>query len=129
MKLTYRGITYETHKNYLEIQEEEITHKSSHPGTNGHYPHHIPQTKPKVALHYRGLGYTKPVATTVKEPPFCAIAPRQSVPPIADDDLKKIHGDNVRRNLETRLQAAQDSGNGTLMQMLMEEYQQLQAIG
>lgn len=133
MKLSYRGVPYEPEAPNLEIEEGEIGGKYRGQAWKYHYPRHIPQLQPKLYRQYRGVAYsTRPIVQSEENyvkpgeltQPICSVQiykPRK----IAIDELSKTHLDNIRRNLERRLEVAQTRGDSSLIDLLKQECQQL----
>ena len=118
----------------LEMTEKEISRR--HQGQNFHpsYPRHIASVSAKS--HRNGRQTTH---QTRFLPKTCQL--EKSQPAVAkeinialevlryqlnDKQAKQIHLENVRNNLEKRLQAAKASGNYNLVALLQKESQQLE---
>lgn len=133
MRLTYRGIQYDSESIPLEVKEGEIAGKYRGQPWHYHYPRHIPQLKPKLLLNYRGVSYTKrpvvryahcsdisiPAVTTNGELPTPQYFASKT------QDIEDAHVKNMRRNLERRLSVAKQNGDEELVSILEKEYQQL----
>jgi hypothetical protein len=98
-----------------------------------HYPRHIPHIQAKPYLQYRGVAYSTsalPITTPQDHgvdkltTPMCAI-PLPKTKKIVQHDVSQIHLENMRRNLEYRLQVAQERGDHYLVNLLHQECQQL----
>jgi hypothetical protein len=134
MKLSYRGVSYETQPStLLEMMEGEIGGQYRGQGWNYRYPRHIPQLKPQPYRQYRGVGYGthSPSQTTISDfttptssGQYCPI-PIQKPTKVFVCQTTKTHIENVRRNLERRLQVAKTSGDDRLVHLLEQESQQL----
>jgi hypothetical protein len=131
MKLHYRGVEYTRTPYNLEIIEGEIAGKYRGQDWQHHYPRHMVDLQPKVGLQYRGVPYK--TCQVAKEPVANIEVQRQQLnqsfertqPRAVIDEAEKIHLDNMRRNLERRLQVAKASGNDSLVQILEKESQDL----
>jgi hypothetical protein len=127
MKLSYRGNSYETESSLLEVKETEV--KGKYRGQNWKYklPQHIPQLQPKLYLQYRGIAYsTCPNAKVPTESiKYCCIPVKQKCPRVVVKNTEQVHLENLRRNLERRLEVAKAGGNQDLVNLLQKEYQQL----
>lgn len=132
MQLSYRGTYYERQSNPLEVQEGEIAGKYRGQDWKYHYPRHIPQSPPKLYRQYRGVTYsTRPLSgeertvypLSSKENACSVVCP--SPQPIIENQVSKIHLDNMRRNLERRLRIAEENGDEDLVTLLRKESEQL----
>lgn len=132
MKLHYRGVEYTRPPHNLEITEGEVAGKYRGQDWRHHYPRHMVDLQPKVGLQYRGVPY-KTCRVAAKKPMAEVEVQRQQLnrslgqtqPRAVADEAEKIHLDNMRRNLERRLQVAKAKGNESLVQMLQKESQDL----
>jgi hypothetical protein len=133
MKLSYRGVPYDQNSLNLEFKEGELAGKYRGQDWNYRYPRHIPQLQPKIFMQYRGVAYsTCPLPkkegckeylweTGVKS---CrSYIPQKSH--LATPDPGSIHLENIRRNLEHRLQIAKANGDQKLISLLHKECRQL----
>ncbi|MBR8828720.1 MAG: DUF4278 domain-containing protein [Gomphosphaeria aponina SAG 52.96 = DSM 107014] len=132
MKLSYRGVPYATESLKLEINEGEIVGKYRGQNWRYHYPRHIPQLKPKIYMQYRGVAYsTCPLPKTAITQLLVQEITEKTCPlPIIkrckeQENSAQIHWDNIRRNLERRLEVAKAKGDEHLIQMLEQESKQL----
>jgi len=132
MKLSYRGVPYKSEESQLEINEGEIGGKYRGQNWRYHYPRHIPQIKPKIYMQYRGVAYStcpipKTQVTSQQNPEItgktCPLPIKKSCN--KQEDAAKIHWDNIRRNLERRLEVAKANGDEHLIKMLEKESKQL----
>lgn len=129
MKLSYRSNNYEMEtNNFLEVKETDIAGKY-----RGHYwrykmPRHIPQLQPKLFLQYRGVAYcTRPQVKVPLNNTECASVPMMTkTSNLVVQNTEKVHLENLRRNLQHRLESAQVNGNEDLLKMLRKECQELQ---
>lgn len=132
MRLSYRGVNYEKELPTLEMKEGEIGGKYRAQDWTYRYPRHIPQTKSKLYRQYRGVAYsTNPIpkegaifvpqwgSTDV----YCPVSTQTQT--VVVNEFSKTHLDNLRRNLERRLQIAQENGDENLVDLLRRESQQL----
>jgi hypothetical protein len=133
MRLSYRGVNYETELPILEANEGEIGGKYRGRDWNYRYPKHIPQLKPKFYQQYRGIAYsTRPIpkdgeivfpqwnATGV----YCPISLQQPQT-VVSSEVSKTHLENMRRSLERRLEIAKENGDESLLELLKKESRQL----
>jgi hypothetical protein len=133
MKLSYRGISYEPKSIMLEVTEGEVGGKYRGKNWQYHYPRHIPPIQPKLFLQYRGVAYSTralPIQQNVthsniqEQDTFCRL-PIKKITTSVEEDLKSIHLENLRRNLERRLEVAKERGDEYLVNLLEKESQQL----
>lgn len=133
MKLSYRGINYEKELPILEMNDSEIGGKYRGQNWIERYPRHIPQLQPKLYRQYRGVAYsTRPIpkAGEVFVPQgytsqdSCSVS-MQKPSKIVANRISKTHLENMRRNLEHRLQVAKANGDDNLIDLLEKEFQQL----
>jgi hypothetical protein len=132
MRLSYRGIDYEKEIPILDANENQIGGKYRGQDWYYRYPRHIPQLKPKLYRQYRGTAYsTYPIAKEGDSfaPQWNETGIYSSVAifskTVVSDEVSQIHLENMRRNLERRLQAARKSGDENLIELLEQESQQL----
>lgn len=133
MKLSYRGINYEKELPILEMNDGEIGGKYRGQNWRERYPRHIPQLQPKLYRQYRGVAYsTRPIAKAgeVFIPQWyasedsCSVS-MQKPAKIVANQISKTHLENIRQNLERRLQVAKANGDENLIDLLEKEFQQL----
>ncbi|MGK7944969.1 MAG: DUF4278 domain-containing protein [Microcystaceae cyanobacterium] len=130
MKLSYRGTSYERDQMPLEIQEGDIAGKYRGQEWRYHYPKHIPQSPPKLYRQYRGVAYsTRPLSETETADYVKAYTAKTCSVPcpriIVENQVSQIHLENMRRNLERRLQIAKAKGDEDLVKLLQKESEQL----
>lgn len=134
MKLTYRGIDYERPPCNLEVTEGEVTGKYRGQDWRYHYPRHMLELQPKANLKYRAVPYKtcpvshRPVAKIELQRQQLQRNFRQVQSHTGINEATKVHLDNIRRNLERRLQVAKASGNQNLIQMLEKESKDLASL-
>jgi len=129
MKLTYRGIQYETEPATLEIREGEIGGTYRGVPWRFHHLRHIPEPPPVHNLAWRGVSYhtgkpqlaqpsatPQPVGATLS-PTWLIHKDRQKIL----DKAMKAHLSSIRRSLEHRMQVAKATGDEKLLQLLEEE--------
>ncbi len=134
MQLSYRGVYYDPTSATLDMLEGETIGKYRGQEWKYHYPRHIPHLQPKLYRQYRGIAYSsRPFIPKVENSPHrqpnalgngCPVPlpfPRQA----AMSEISQTHLENLRRNLERRLEAAQARGDEQLIQLLKQESQQL----
>jgi hypothetical protein len=133
MRLSYRGINYEKELPILEMNDGEIGGKYRGQEWQERYPRHIPQLQPKLYRQYRGVAYsTRPIARAgeVFVPQWnttqdsCSV-PIQKPAKIVVNEISKTHLENIRQNLERRLQVAKANSDKNLIDLLEQEFQQL----
>ncbi len=131
MKLTYRGIEYETESSSLEVQSGGVGGKYRGREWNYKYPRHIPDLKRKIYKQYRGVAYgSRPVvktyATITKEGDrknnCCPVKIKYYS---AAEQAAKIHLENITRNLERRIEVAKAKGDKQLINLLEKESKEL----
>jgi hypothetical protein len=131
MKLTYRGIGYDSEPQRFTLMEGEIGGKYRGNDWQVRYPRHIPVPATRHELTYRGAQYQlgEPVST-----PVAPVAPKaRQVRTLMDaqpadkvmEEVAKLHRNNICRSLERRMQAARMLGNEDLMEQLQQESQEL----
>ena len=132
MKCSYRGVTYESKPTILETMEGEVGGKYRGQDWRYNYPRHIPQLQPKVYMQYRGVAYSTlslPITEgnskqEKAQTNACKASIRKPLEFIIED-ATKIHLNNIRRNLEHRLQIAKANGDESLVNLLKNESKQL----
>lgn len=131
MKLTYRGIGYDSEPQRFNLMEGEIGGKYRGNDWQVRYPRHIPVPATLPELTYRGAQYNCGEAVTTSKPEVTART--RGVRTLMDahpadkvmEEVAKLHRNNICRSLERRMQAAQMLGNEDLMEQLQMESQQL----
>ena len=124
MKLTYRGINYEHQPSQLETTPSEIGGKYRGQNWMYNYPRHVLNVESRQDLKYRGLSYKGNSYLQIEQSSVCSVPINKPCSRLEDETVE-IHWDNIRRNLERRLQVAKASGNHTLVNLLKEESRQL----
>ncbi len=133
MKLSYRGVSYESEPSILEIQAGEMGGKYRGQAWQYRYPRHIPQLHPKLYKQYRGVAYsTYPALLTEKWATSYSTNPNQYSPvslnspcKVVVNEIATAHLENMRSSLERRLQIAKSRHDQQLVNLLEQEYQQL----
>ncbi|AFY83523.1 DUF4278 domain-containing protein [Oscillatoria acuminata] len=131
MKLTYRGIGYDSEPQSFNLMEGEIGGKYRGNDWQVRYPRHIPVPATLNELTYRGARYNSGEAVTT--PVAEVTAKTRQVRPLMDtqpgdkvmEEVAKLHRNNICRSLERRMQAARMLGNENLIEQLKMESQQL----
>lgn len=148
MKLTYRGASYEYNQPSLEVRESDILtqNRSAYQRCrtlqeNGlHMTYRgvkyttdqmaaafspAPSHRAAQALSYRGVKYVRlpDGSTQLVEPGRPVVVPH--VASLAVKELSRVHQENLRRNLERRLQAAKARGDQGLVSILEAESREL----
>ena len=140
MESTYRDNNYESNQFNVELVEGEIG--VEHQGTNWKqkYPRHIRVPQPKIELKSPGAECSTgdlidieanqlrqnyiaddSVAVTKKNEVVLTKTKRQQLL----EELNNVHLNNLRRNLERRLQVAREKGDENLIRLLEAEFEQL----
>jgi hypothetical protein len=141
MKLTYRGVSYESNPSNLELIEQEIGGKYRGATWKQKYLRHIPVSQPKIDLKYRGIAYCTgdpiDVEASLLRRNYNEAANSTAIPTTTEaeltpssrqqllEELNHIHLNNICRNLEHRLQVARAKGDQNLIQLLEAEAKQL----
>ena len=140
MESTYRDNNYESNQFNVELVEGEIG--VEHQGTNWKqkYPRHIRVPQPKIDLNYRGVESTSddPIdqeanllhreyiaANSVAVPGKNEVVPTKTSRQQVLEELNQTHLNNLRRNLERRLQVAREKGDENLIRLLEAEFEQI----
>lgn len=131
MKLTYRGIGYDSEPQSFNLMEGEIGGKYRGNDWQVRYPRHIPVPATLPNLTYRGARYnsgevvTTPIAEiTAKTGRVRTLTDAQPGDKVMEE-VAKLHRNNICRSLERRMQAARMLGNEDLLAQLQQESQQL----
>ena len=131
MKLTYRGIGYDSEPQCFNLMEGEIGGKYRGNDWQVRYPRHIPAPATLKELTYRGAHYNSGEAVTT---PVAEVTTKTGrVRPLMDaqpedkvmEEVAKLHRNNICRSLERRMQAARMLGNELLIEQLQMESQEL----
>lgn len=133
MKYSYRGISYESEPSLLEIKEGDVGGRYRGNEWNHHYPRHMLTLQPKLYRQYRGVSYSTCPMVATEHFPYNTVpssdsarsVPKQKETPSLNHPIAKLHLENLRRNLERRLQVAKENGNETLVLLLEKEFKQL----
>ena len=118
----------------LEVTEKEINNRYQRQNFHPNYPRHIANVSAKSHRNSRQMNHQKRFLPTTcqleKSQPAVAkeinIALEVLRYQLNDKQAKQIHLENVRNNLEKRLQAAKASGDHNLVALLQKESQQLE---
>lgn len=130
MRLSYRGVNYEKQTSGIECQEGEVGGKYRGCEWHYHYPRPMPTIETKTSYRkHREIACKSPslVAKAAVEslPRFCPIDFRKPTA-VFTDEIQKIHLENLRRNLERRLQIAKANNNHDLIRLLEKEFSLIQ---
>ena len=133
MKLTYRGISYESDIPAIDVTEGEVGGKYRGQNWSYNYPRHIPVPGPAQNFTYRGVAFTKPETTTVAAVAVEKIAESVALkrsPQLTEgwavkNNIGPIHQANLCRILDRRKKTARRQGNQQLLQQLENESQYL----
>jgi hypothetical protein len=127
MQLSYRGIPYQKTSLILEMTEGEIGGKYRGREFTYKYPKHIPQIKPQLDLQYFGVAYSK-IATPIEKPELVVNHATHNICPVSirkqikiNDNFTQIHLENIKSNLERRIQVAKAKGDESLVNLLEQE--------
>lgn len=130
MNMKYRGNRDSVERHFLEVQDTNII-GGKYRGCEWTYkmPHHVPQIQPKIGLQYRGITYcarSLSVSEVEKSLPWQRIIGSNPVISVKEDNnLQQVHLNNIRRNLEKRIQTAKENENYSLLAMLEKESREL----
>ncbi len=134
MKLTYRGIGYESQPQTFNLMEGEIGGKYRGNDWQVSYPRHIPVPPTMSQLTYRGVQYNSGATVTTPVP---EVVPKKGIGAMGRtlvdanpakkimEEVAKLHRNNICRSLERRMQAAKMRGDDDLIEQLQMESQQL----
>jgi len=142
MKLSYRGIPYDSVSTPINMIESEAV--GHYRGGNFHfaYPRHIPVPQPALELKYRGVAYqtnasggsesispaTRAAKAAVRDvfrptgvdQARSAIRTRQAIL----SEVARVHRQNIERSLQHRIEVAKSRGDQNLVNVLEREMQQ-----
>ncbi len=133
MKFKDRAISYKSHSPHLELTGCEIGDKYRGTNCRQKYPRHIRATLPRIALKNGEVGcctgasedveamLQKHAKTAISNEAALTQSSRQQVL----EKLHNIHLNNMRRNLEYRLQVAREKGDVHLIRLLEAEFEQI----
>ena len=140
MKLNNRAFNYEPNLSNIELTESEIVDKCQATDGKQKYPRHIPVPQPKIELKSPGVECSTgdlidieanqlrqnyiaddSVAVPRKNEVVLTKTKRQQLL----EELNNVHLNNLRRNLERRLQVAREKGDENLIRLLEAEFEQL----
>ncbi|TVQ42753.1 MAG: DUF4278 domain-containing protein [Gloeocapsa sp. DLM2.Bin57] len=132
-QLSYRGISYDYENANIEFDQGEIGGKYRGKDWKYRYPKHIVHLKPKIYRQYRGVAYStcptplqesqvNPHTHNPAQDNRCSVQPQKQ---LQKQTSAQIHWENMRKNLERRLQAAQARGDVELVTMLEKESREL----
>ncbi len=140
MESTYRDNNYEPNQFNVELIEGEIGVEYQATNWKQKYPRHIRVPQPKIDLNYRGVESTTdaPIdlevnllqreyiaANSVAVPGKNEVVPTKSSRQQVLEELNQTHLNNLRRNLERRLQVAREKGDENLIRLLEAEFEQI----
>ena len=140
MKLNNRAFNSEPNLSNIELTETEIVDKFQSTDWKQKYPRHIPVPQPKIDLKSPAVECSTgdlidieanqlrqnyiaddSVAVTKKNEVVLTKTKRQQLL----EELNNVHLNNLRRNLERRLQVAREKGDENLIRLLEAEFEQL----
>lgn len=139
MKLNNRAFNSEPNLSNIELTESEIVDSQ---GTTWKqkYPRHIPVPQPKIELKSPGVecstGDLIDIEANQLRQNYIAdnsdAVPRKNEVVLTKtkrqqvlEELNNVHLNNLRRNLEHRLQVAREKGDENLIRLLEAEFEQL----
>jgi hypothetical protein len=131
MKLSYRGVHYEQNPLSLEVTEGEILGKYRGANWRCHTLQEMPVPQPDRVLKYRGVAYHTNQRVGACQTVAQSDRPRAIKPITVTSSLntrkrlEETHRENLRRNLERRLQAARSRGDQHLINILEAESREL----
>ncbi len=134
MKLTYRGIEYEYTPVAVEVTQTEVCGKYRGVEWKCHRSQNTPVTQQNaVELKYRGVAYYSGNPEQIEK-----LKQRQKLNNIFgkskqlfasdgrnNNDLAKTHQENLRRDVQRRLEVAKRKGDQNLIRILEDEANQL----
>ena len=133
MKFNDRGISYKSDSPNLELTQCEIGDKYRGTNCRQKYPRHIRATLPRIALKNGEVDcctgapeeveamLQKEAKTATSNEAALTESSRQQVL----EKLHNVHLNNIRRNLEHRLQVAREKGDLDLIRLLEAEEEQI----
>ena len=127
MKYCHNEIDYEEQPVTLEITENQIFGSSQ--AKRIKYPRHINQ---RVSRNHRNYGaifnrnFTIPKTCSISNPNSAENTLSILQYQVQDEAAKKTHLENIKLNLERRLQAAKVEGNKDLINLLQKESGELE---
>lgn len=125
---------YKPKASILEIRETDLLDPVRPTNHKYFYPRHISQLEsPSHKRYGNGISnfYSLPTSCAlnkVQETQQGSIAVEILKYQLSDREAKQAHLNSVRHNLERRLQVAKNNGNERLVNLLQQEYQELQLI-
>jgi hypothetical protein len=143
MKLSYRGVRYDSVSTPIDMVESEgVGH---YRGSSFHfaYPRHIPVPQPALELKYRGVAYQTTATGGAESISPAVRAARAAVrdvfrPSGVDQarsairarqailgEVAKVHRQNIERSLQHRIEVAKARGDQNLVNILEREMQQI----
>lgn len=140
MKLTYRSVNNKFNQPEPELTKGEVAGKYSGTNRRQQYLRHIPVTQPRIDVKCCGAYYTgEPidVEASLRQRNYNKVATSEAVPAETEAELTKssrqqvleelnnTHLNNIRRNLEHRLQVAKAKGDRNLISLLEAEFDQI----
>lgn len=132
MQLDDRAINYQSHPPHLELNQAEIG--DIYCGTwRQKYPRHIRATQPRIDLKNRQDASCTGEPIDIEVPPTHATAVSEDNQPALNQSsrqqdlaqLRTVHLNNIRRNLEHRLRVATEKGDSDLIRLLSAELEQI----
>jgi hypothetical protein len=140
MKLNNRAFNYEPNLSNIELTESEIVDKCQDTDGKQKYPRHIPVPQSKIELKSPGVecstGDLIDIEANQLRQNYIAdnsdAVPRKNEVVLtktkrqqALEELNNVHLNNLRRNLEHRLQVAREKGDENLIRLLEAEFEQI----
>ena len=127
MKISSCSFNHQYSSPTIEITESEITSHNGRQAWKPNYPRHLNNREsqfhrsPGTIFHDR-LAKPKTCHISCNKTEAFNILKYQ----LKDQEVQKVHLENVRRNLNHRLQKAKDRGDQELINLLNQESQQLE---
>ncbi|MGA7934741.1 MAG: DUF4278 domain-containing protein [Kovacikia sp.] len=132
MKLSYRGVSYESNPLTLEVTESEILGKYRGANWHCHTLKELPIPQPNRTLTYRGVLYNTNQTEEQNQTDLASgnttrSARSGAIPKVFPirKQTEQVHRTNLLRNLERRLQVAKEHGDQNLINLLEAESKQL----
>ena len=140
MKLNNRAFNNEPNLSNIELTDSEIVDQFQGTDWKQKYPRHIPVPQPKTDLKSPGIECSTDdlidieanqlrqnyiVDDSVAVPRKNEVVLIKSKRQQALEELNNVHLNNLRRNLEHRLQVAREKGDENLIRLLEAEFEQI----
>lgn len=128
------GVARQHQSPQLEVTEKEISNAYRGEFEKYSYPRHVSRYQTKSHRHYGKIVYNTPSLPKTCQLSSSEVQSQETVDTawgilhsqLNNEQTQKIHLDNLRRNLERRLQAAKANGNDYLIDLLEAESKHLE---